>query len=79
MKSDDESTMTAPPSSSSSYTPSLTTGTSSVEEVEDPHSSKFRAGGQLMSYEEEPNFEGYLQLKVCVCVCVCDVRCSMVE
>ena len=35
------------------------------EEELDPHSSKFRAQGQLMSYEEEPSFEGYLQVKVC--------------
>ena len=34
------------------------------EEELDPHSSKFRAQGQLMSYEEEPSFEGYLQVKV---------------
>ena len=31
----------------------------------DPHSSKFRAEGQLMAYEEEPNFEGYLSVRVC--------------
>ena len=30
---------------------------------EDPHSSKFRAEGQLMNYEEDPSFEGYLQVK----------------
>lgn len=43
---------------------------SDEEELEDlePHTSKFRAQGQLMSYEEDPNFEGYLQVKVCVCV-----------
>ena len=35
-----------------------------VEELYDPHSSKFRAEGQLMNYEEEPSFEGYLQVKV---------------
>lgn len=35
------------------------------EDELDPHSSKFRAQGQLMSYEEEPSFEGYLQVKVC--------------
>ena len=42
---------------------------SDEEELEDlePHTSKFRQG-QLMSYEEDPNFEGYLQVKVCVCV-----------
>lgn len=34
-----------------------------MEEL-DPHSSKFRAEGQLINYEEEPNFEGYLQVKV---------------
>ena len=46
---------------------------SDEEELEDlePHTSKFRAQGQLMSYEEDPNFEGYLQVKVRVCVCVC--------
>jgi len=40
---------------------------SDEEEPEDldPHSSKFRPQGQLMSYEEEPSFEGYLQVKVC--------------
>lgn len=31
---------------------------------EDLHSSKFRAEGQLMNYEEDPSFEGYLQVKV---------------
>ena len=36
------------------------------EEELDPHSSKFRAEGQLMAYEEEPNFEGYLSVRVCV-------------
>ena len=35
------------------------------EEELDPHSSKFRAEGQLMAYEEEPNFEGYLSVRVC--------------
>ena len=34
------------------------------DETSDPHSSKFRAEGQLMSYEDEPSFEGYLQVKV---------------
>ena len=34
------------------------------EEELDPHSSKFRAEGQLMAYEEEPSFEGYLSVKV---------------
>ena len=36
------------------------------EEELDPHSSKFRAEGQLMAYEEEPSFEGYLSVRVCV-------------
>ncbi len=50
-----------------------------LEESSDPHSNKFRAEGQLMNYEEEPSFEGYLQVKVCrgvcmyVCMCVCKV------
>ena len=34
------------------------------EEELDPHSSKFRPEGQLMAYEEEPSFEGYLSVKV---------------
>lgn len=34
-----------------------------LEEMSDPHSSKFRAEGQLMNYEEDPSFEGYLQVK----------------
>ena len=34
------------------------------EEELDPHSSKFRAQGQLMAYEEEPSFEGYLSVRV---------------
>ena len=34
------------------------------EEELDPHSSKFRAEGQLMAYEEEPSFEGYLSVRV---------------
>jgi hypothetical protein len=38
------------------------------EEELDPHSSKFRAEGQLMAYEEEPNFEGYLSVRVCICM-----------
>ena len=44
-----------------------------LEESSDPHSNKFRAEGQLMNYEEEPSFEGYLQVKVCrgVCMYVC--------
>ena len=34
------------------------------EETQDPHSSKFRATGQLLlHYEEEPSFEGYLMFK----------------
>ena len=34
------------------------------EETQDPHSSKFRATGQLLlQYEEEPSFEGYLMFK----------------
>ena len=34
------------------------------EESQDPHSSKFRATGQLLlQYEEEPSFEGYLMFK----------------
>ena len=34
------------------------------EETLDPHSSKFRATGQLLlHYEEEPSFEGYLMFK----------------
>lgn len=39
---------------------------SDEEELEDlePPTSKFRTQGQLMSYEEDPNFEGYLQVKV---------------
>ena len=46
------------------------------EESQDPHSSKFRATGQLLlHYEEEPSFEGYLMFKggkrqVCVCMCM---------
>ena len=36
------------------------------EEELDPHSSKFRPEGQLMAYEEEPSFEGYLSVKVCL-------------
>ena len=35
-----------------------------LEELSDPHSSRFRAEGQLMNYEEDPSFEGYLQVKV---------------
>lgn len=35
-----------------------------LEEMSDPHSNKFRAEGQLMNYEEDPSFEGYLQVKV---------------
>lgn len=35
-----------------------------LEEELDPHSSKFRPAGTLMTYEEEPNFEGYLMVKV---------------
>ena len=48
-----------------------------TEETLDPHSSKFRATGQLLlHYEEEPSFEGYLMFKggkrqVCVCVRCC--------
>ena len=34
------------------------------DEMFDPHSAKFRAEGQLMSYEEDPSFEGYLTVKV---------------
>ena len=35
-----------------------------AEETQDPHSSKFRATGQLLlHYEEEPSFEGYLMFK----------------
>ncbi len=34
------------------------------DDTSDPHSSKFRAEGQLMTYEDEPSFEGYLQVKV---------------
>ena len=35
-----------------------------TEESQDPHSSKFRATGQLLlHYEEEPSFEGYLMFK----------------
>ena len=34
------------------------------EDLEDLHSSRFRAEGQLMNYEEDPSFEGYLQVKV---------------
>lgn len=34
------------------------------EELSDPHSSKFRSEGLLMTYEDEPSFEGYLQIKV---------------
>ncbi len=37
---------------------------SASEELEDLHSSRFRAEGQLMNYEEDPSFEGYLQVKV---------------
>ena len=37
------------------------------EEELDPHSSKFRAEGQLMAYEEEPSFEGYLSVRVSLC------------
>ena len=33
------------------------------EDLEEIHSSKFRAEGQLMNYEEDPSFEGYLQVK----------------
>lgn len=35
-----------------------------LEELSDPHSSKFRAEGQLMNFEEDPSFEGYLSVKV---------------
>lgn len=35
-----------------------------TEEEFDPHSTKFRPEGQLMSYEDEPSFEGYLQVRV---------------
>ena len=42
------------------------------EDLEDLHSSKFRAEGQLMNYEEDPSFEGYLQVKVhCVILYKC--------
>ena len=34
-----------------------------LEELSDPRSSKFRSEGQLMNYEEDPSFEGYLQVK----------------
>ncbi len=44
------------------------------DEMFDPHSAKFRAEGQLMSYEDDPSFEGYLTVKVSLpislCVCV---------
>ena len=36
------------------------------DEMFDPHSAKFRAEGQLMSYEDDPSFEGYLTVRVCV-------------
>lgn len=40
-----------------------------LEEMSDPHSSKFRAEGQLMNYEEDPSFEGYLQVKASSSTC----------
>ena len=41
-----------------------------LEEMSDPHSSKFRSEGLLMTYEDEPSFEGYLQVKVRMDICV---------
>ena len=54
-----------------------------MDKVSDLHSSKFHPDGLLMTYEDEPSFEGYLQIKasaylcsecacnVCICVLVC--------
>ena len=41
-----------------------------TEEMSDPHSSKFRPDGLLMTYDDEPSFEGYLQIKVRACLSV---------
>ena len=42
----------------------MKSGEEEAEESQDPHSSKFRATGQLLlQYEEEPSFEGYLMFK----------------
>ncbi len=39
-------------------------GDAEEDEMFDPHSAKFRAEGQLMNYEDDPSFEGYLTVRV---------------
>lgn len=50
-----------------------------LEELSDPHSSKFRAEGQLMNFEEDPSFEGYLLVKVRIIDSNCTVNCTVIN